>query len=79
MIRDHLTITDVAHIVGLKPWTLRRLEALGRIPKPCRDPYCGRRIYSQRDVAQLQAALATLAREHVPMAHVEQERAAHRA
>ncbi len=60
MIRNQYTISDVAPVVGLGPWTLRRLESQGRIPSPQRDPLSGRRIYTDNDVAQLRAALAHL-------------------
>ncbi len=73
MVRTHMTISDVADELGLGPWTLRRLESLGRIPTPRRDGLSGKRVYSDDDIAQLRAALARLtdgrtiaARERVP-------------
>lgn len=61
MIRGNLTITDAAKLVGVNPWTLRRLEALGRIPAPQRDQLCGARTYTESDLNQIREALGRLA------------------
>ncbi len=73
VIRNHMTITDVAEEIGVGAWTLRRLESLGRIPAPRRDGLSGKRVYSDTDIAQLRAALERIAdgrtiavRERVP-------------
>lgn len=66
MIRNRFTISDVAERVGLNPWTLRRLESLGRIPMPSRDPVSGVRIYSEHDVETLRTALAAVGSERIP-------------
>ncbi len=63
MIRNHLTVSEAARQVGVNAWTLRRLEALGRIPAPRRDPLCNQRIYTQEDLTQLHAALMRVAEE----------------
>jgi len=34
MQRNRYTVQDAAALVGVGPWTLRRLERLGRIPSP---------------------------------------------
>jgi len=64
MIRNRSTIADVAHLVGLNPWTLRRLEKLGRIPAARRDPLAGVRIYTDADIEHIRAALAQLEVSH---------------
>jgi len=64
MIRGNLTIADVAKLVGVNAWTLRRLEALGRIPAPQRDQLCGARTYTESDLNQIREALRHLADAH---------------
>ena len=73
MVRTHMTISDVADELGLGPWTLRRLESLGRIPAARRDGLSGKRIYSETDIPHLRAALERItdgrtiaARERIP-------------
>lgn len=66
MIRNQLTIAEVGSLLGVRPWTLRRLEALGRIPPPRRDALCHRRVYSLEDVDTLRAVLAGLGHERAP-------------
>lgn len=73
MVRSHMTISDASNELGIEPWTLRRLESLGRIPAARRDGLSGKRIYSDADIPQLRAALERItdgrtiaARERVP-------------
>lgn len=73
MVRNKLTISDVCDELGLGPWTLRRLESLGRIPTPRRDGISGRRVYDHADIEQLRTALQHItdertlaARERIP-------------
>ena len=63
MHRNRYTVRDVAQFVGLNPWTLRRLERLGRIPAPPRDAISGWRYYTDHDLEQVRAALTRLERE----------------
>jgi hypothetical protein len=61
MIRQQLTLGDVSRQVGVGPWTIRRLERLGRIPPARRDPIANNsRIYSVHDAEVIRAALASL-------------------
>lgn len=61
MRRNRYTVQDAADLVGLGPWTLRRLERLGRIPTPPRDSISGWRYYSDDDVERLREALGRIA------------------
>jgi len=63
MIRGKLRVAEAARLVGVNAWTLRRLEALGRIPAPSRDPLCGYRAYTESDLNQIREALGRLADE----------------
>lgn len=63
MQRNRYTVQDAAALVGVNPWTLRRLERLGRIPTPPRDAISGWRYYTYDDVEQLRVALAREASE----------------
>lgn len=58
MHRNRYTVQDAARLVGVNPWTLRRLERLGRIPSPPRDAVSGWRYYTDHDLELLQTALA---------------------
>ncbi len=68
MQRNRYTVQDAAALVGVGPWTLRRLERLGRIPSPPRDGISGWRYYSDTDVEQLREALNHLADERTLVA-----------
>jgi len=61
MRRNRYTVSDAAQLVNLNPWTLRRLERLGRIPLPPRDGISGWRYYTEDDIARLRAALVRIA------------------
>lgn len=49
MDTDRLTITEVAHRVGVTPKTIIRWEKAGKIRKPKRD-WKGWRVYLQEDL-----------------------------
>jgi DNA-binding transcriptional MerR regulator len=61
MIRNRFTLIEVARQVGAKPWTLRRLEAAGRIPPARRDECANKsRVYLPEDVERIREAVADL-------------------
>jgi len=49
MVKQRLTITEVAQMVGLSPKTITRWEKVGKIQKAKRD-FRGWRIYDPREV-----------------------------
>ncbi len=60
MIRGNFSIKDASIRLRIKPWTIKRLESLGRIPAPRRDPFSGDRIYSEEELVALEALIAEL-------------------
>jgi DNA-binding transcriptional MerR regulator len=61
MLRSYLTIADVEERTGIPSWTVRRLEAIGKLPPARRDRLSGnRRIYTESDVEQIRTALREL-------------------
>jgi DNA-binding transcriptional MerR regulator len=65
MINGKYTIGDVARKYGVAPWTLRRLEQLGHIPAPRRDPFSRKRVYSETDVERLGAMLTQYVEQRI--------------
>lgn len=61
MIRGQKSVAEAAAHFGVGPWTLRRLEASGRIPKARRDPLTGFRVYDDAALQDIKQALNTLA------------------
>ena len=51
-MKERLTITEVAEIVGISPKTLARWEKVGKIRKPKRD-WRGWRVYDSSDVENI--------------------------
>jgi len=52
-----MTIGQVAAHLGLCSRTLKNYERAGKIPTARRNPFNGRRIYSQTDLAALEGLL----------------------
>lgn len=48
-LKNRLTITQVAELIGISSKTIMRWEKTGRIRKPKRD-WRGWRVYDQKDV-----------------------------
>ena len=49
-----LKVSEAAAVLGLPgPWTLRRLEQRGVIPRPHRTPVTGVRYYTLTDVPRI--------------------------
>jgi len=61
MIRGQKSVAEAAAHFGVGPWTLRRLEASGRIPQARRDPLTGFRVYDDDALHDIKLALDTLA------------------
>jgi len=57
MIRGRYSVAETAELVGIGPWTLRRLERAGRVPSAQRDPLCGYRVYSVDAVEHVRTAI----------------------
>lgn len=51
-VRQRLTITEVAGMLGVSPKTLARWERVGKIRRPKRD-WRGWRVYEETDVQQI--------------------------
>jgi DNA-binding transcriptional MerR regulator len=51
-VKKRLTITEVAHIVGISTKTIIRWEKLGKIKKPKRD-WRSWRVYEEDDLIQI--------------------------
>ena len=61
MIRGQKSVAEAAAHFGVGAWTLRRLEASGRIPHARRDPLTGFRVYDDAALQEIQEALDILA------------------
>jgi len=68
MIRDRYSVAEAAARIGVGPWTLRRLETLGRIPAAQRDALCGFRVYDDDEIEQIKQAIgiSNTATAHTP-------------
>ena len=51
-VKQRLTITEVAEMLGVSPKTLARWERVGKIRRPKRD-WRGWRVYEDGDVQQI--------------------------
>jgi DNA-binding transcriptional MerR regulator len=51
-VKQRLTITEVAGMLGVSPKTLARWERVGKIRRPKRD-WRGWRVYEETDVQQI--------------------------
>lgn len=51
-MKQRLTITEVADLLGVCPKTLARWEKVGKIRRPKRD-WRGWRVYEENDVQQI--------------------------
>ena len=51
-VKSRMTITEVAHIVGISAKTIARWEKLGKIKKSKRD-WRGWRVYDENDLHQI--------------------------
>lgn len=65
VIRNHYSIAEAAVRVGIKAWTLRRLESQGRIPAARRDPLCGARVYDADDIETIRKIIADMGGAYV--------------
>ncbi len=52
LMKELLTITETAKIVGVSARTIQRWEETGKVTKAKRDKR-GQRVYGQNDIAQL--------------------------
>ncbi len=69
MIRNRYKVSEAAALLGIGPWTLRRLETMGRIPQAPRDPLCGYRAYDDATVERIREAINDMkvdARDPIP-------------
>lgn len=60
MIRGRKSVAEAAAHLGVGPWTLRRLEASGRIPPAQRDTLTGFRVYDDAAIHHIRQALDQL-------------------
>ena len=51
-IKRHMTITEVAELVGISTKTIMRWEKMGKIKKPKRN-WRSWRVYDENDLAQI--------------------------
>lgn len=51
-VKSHMTITEIAQIVGISTKTIVRWEKLGKIKKPKRN-WRSWRVYDQNDLMQI--------------------------
>jgi len=51
-IKKRMTITEVAHAVGISVKTIMRWEKMGKIKKPLRN-WRSWRVYDEEDLAQI--------------------------
>ncbi len=63
MIRNRYSIAEAAELVGIGPWTLRRLERAGHVPSARRDPLCGYRVYTHDEVEHIRQAIERIVEE----------------
>ena len=54
MVKERLTITEVAEEIGVTAKTLARWEKNGKIPRPKRD-WRGWRVYSRGDLQEIRS------------------------
>jgi len=57
VIRNKYSVAEAAALIGIGPWTLRRLETMGRIPQARRDPLWQYRVYDDTDIARAKEAI----------------------